>query len=167
METYKTTIELKHNKALYEVDEETGEMDKINTTPRPNNLNGRTRLDYEDFGMINLQMLPVLKQFLTHTEISIVVTMIMRAEYETNSLAPLSSDMSKREIGEVFNISPTIVDKTFEKLFDLGVYAKLEIASSKGKQFWILNPYIFWKGKWKKDSLFEHFYNVPISKLLR
>ena len=167
METYKATVELKHNKSLYEVDEETGEMDKLNTKPRPNNLNGRSKLDYNDFGMINLQMLPTLKKHLTHTEISIVMTMIMRAEYETNSLAPLNSDMSDREIGKVFDISPTIVGKTFEKLFDLGVYAKMEIASTKGRLFWILNPYIFWKGKWKKDSLFEHFYNVPISGYMR
>ena len=70
-------------------------------------------------------------------------------------------------MAEIFNISPTIVNKTFDKLFDLGVYAQLKISTSNGNEFWILNPYIYWKGKLKDDSLFIHFYDTTISKLLR
>ena len=163
---YEITTKLQDNEVLMKVNAETGETKELKK--RINNFpKGKSKLDYEDFGMINLKMLPILKKLLTHTEISIVVTMIMKAEYNSNSLAPLTNETSVRQLAEIFNISPTIVNKTFDKLFDLGVYAQLKISTSNGNEFWILNPYIYWKGKLKDDSLFIHFYDTTISKLLR
>lgn len=158
-------IKLADNEIPAKLNIETGEVQPINK--RPNNIpEGKSRLDYEDFGIINLKMLPILRKYLTHTEISIVVTMILKADYNSNSLAPLNNETSIRDLSEIFNISPTIVKKTFAKLFNLGVYAQLRIATDTGNEFWILNPYIYWKGKLKDDSIFKHFAGTDISKLL-
>jgi hypothetical protein len=159
-------IRLEDNEVLAKINAETGEIKEIKS--RPNNIpEGMSRLDYQNFGIINLDMLPILQKYLTHTEISIVVSMILKADYNSNSLAPLSNETSIRDLAEIFNISPTIVKKTFEKLFNLGVYGKLEVATDSGNEFWILNPYIYWKGKLKNDSIFKHFANTDIAKLLR
>lgn len=163
---YTQPIKLQDDEQAAKINKDTGEITLI--PKRPNNIPvGKSKLDYEDFGMINLKMLPILKKLLSHTEISIVVSMIMRAKYNSNSLAPLNNETSIRELAETFNISRPIVEKTFKKLFDLGVYAQLKIATNEGNEFWILNPYIYWKGKLKDDSIFIHFYNTTISKLLR
>lgn len=159
-------IHLADNERAAKVNLETGEIKeqkpRLTTFPE-----GMSKLDYENFGMINLDMLPILQKYLTHTEISIVVSMIMRADYSTNSLAPLSNETSIRQLAEIFSISPTIVRKTFDKLFKLGVYGQLKISTDSGNEFWILNPYIYWRGRLKNDSIFKHFANTDITKLLR
>ncbi len=162
---YTKTINLQDNEKPYRVNTETGEMTEVKQ--RLNNIpEGKSKLDYNNFGMINLDMLSVLKPLLSHTEISIIVSMIMKAEYNSNSLAPLNSETSIRELAETFGISVNTVPKVFKKLFDMGVYAQLKIATNKGNEFWILNPYIYWKGKLKEDSLFKHFKNTEITRKL-
>ena len=34
------------------------------------------------------------------------------------------------------------------------------------KEYWVLNPNISWKGRLKDDSIFKHFSNTDISKLI-
>ncbi len=161
----KTTTLLNNNEFLLKGNRETGEVVEIKQ--RPNNIpEGKSKLDYENFGMINLDMLAILKPLLSHTEISIIVSMIMRAEYNSNSLAPLNNETSIRELEKTFGIGHNLIPKTFKKLFDLGVYAQLKIATDRGNEFWILNPHIYWKGKLKDDSLFKHFRNTEITKKL-
>jgi hypothetical protein len=48
----------------------------------------------------------------------------------------------------------------------LGVYAHIRIHETEISEYWILNPYISWKGKLKSDSIFVQFANTKISKLL-
>ena len=166
MSMREVTIKLKDNELPAKVNTEDGDVEviatKISTMPE-----GMSRLDYENFGMINLDMLPILHKYLTHTEISIVVSMIMRADYSSNSLAPLSNETSIRQLAEIFGISPTIVKKTFDKLFRLGVYLQIKVYEEQLNEYWVLNPYIYWKGRLKSDSIFKHFANTDITKLLK
>jgi hypothetical protein len=160
---YTTTIKLKDNQRAAWIDSETGETGLLENNYKTLS-EGKSRLDYEDFGIINLKMLPVLRMLLTNTEIAVVVSMIEQAEYESNSLAPLSDETSIRQLAETFKISPTIVKKTFKNLYDIGVYGRLGIQDS---EYWILNPYIYWKGKFKTDSIFNHFKNATITKMVK
>jgi len=163
---YEKLLKLRDNEIPAKVNTETGEIMEVKR--RKNNIpDGYSRLKYDNFGIINLDMLKVLKMLLTDTEIGIVISMIMKAEYESNSLAPLNDETSIRQLSEVFGISPSIVKKTFIKLFDLGVYAQLKIARSDGNAFWILNPNIYWKGRIKQDSIFLHFENTTITKMVK
>lgn len=162
---YKKEIVLQENELPAKINVETGE---ITTIPnRTSNIaQGKSLLRYNNFGIINLDMLTILRKYLSHTELSIVLTMIEKADIGTNSLAPLSNDTSIRQLAEVFKISTNTVIKTFKKLYNLGVYAQLQIKTDNGEEFWILNPYIYWKGKLKDDSIFKHFANTDIAKLL-
>ena len=100
---YTTTIKLKDNQKPSWIDTETGETGVIENNYK-SLPEGKSRLDYEDFGIINLKMLPVLRMLLTNTEIAIVIAMIEKAEYESNSLAPLSDETSIRQLAETFQI---------------------------------------------------------------
>ena len=158
-------LKLQNHQSAFIGDNNTGELTEVKS--RANNIpEGMSRLDYDNFGMINLDMLAVLRRHLSNTQIGIIMAMIMRAEYQTNSLAPLNSETSVRELSEIFDIGINQVTKTFEKLKDLGIFGTLKIATDRGNEFWILNPYIYWKGKLKDDSIFKHFLDTKITKYL-
>lgn len=119
---YNKNINLQHDELAAKVNINTGEI-KVIENKKVNSLpTGKSRLDYENFGMINLNMLNVLNNELSNIELGIVMVMIMKAEYNTNSLAPLSNEVTVRELAEIFGIGVNTVTKTFKKLADLGVY---------------------------------------------
>lgn len=163
---YTTNLRLKHNEIPAKVDIDTGEVLTINR--RPNNFpDGKSKLDYEEFGMINIKMLRVLREECSRTEISIIMHMVDLSEFGTNSLRPLNDETSYRELGKVFDLDHKTIKDIFVKLKYLGVYLQLNITEVDGaKEYWVLNPYISWKGRLKTDSLFITFANTRIVKLL-
>ena len=117
--------------------------------------------------MLNLEMTKKLEKYFSNLELAVIFKMVNRVEFNSNSLQPLNNDTSIRTLASEFNISVNSVPKLFKKLFELGVYAQLNISeNSEAKQYWILNPYIFWRGRLKNDSCFEYFKNTDITKLL-
>jgi len=163
--SYKTELELQDNEVAAKLNTETGEIKtvskKINNIPH-----GKSKLDYEDFGMINIEMLKILKKELTHLELSIVLIMISKADFNSNSLKPLNDETSIRTLSKEFNISVNSVPKVIASLRDKGVFATFRITEDEPKEYWILNPYIFWKGRLKEDSIFARFQKTKIVKLL-
>lgn len=164
---YTANFKLYDNEIPAKIDLHTGEVKKI--TRKSNNLPpGTSKLNYKEFGILNIELTSILEGILTNTEISILFKMISRCYFNTNSLAPLSNQTTIRELSEIFNISKNHVSKIFSKLFKLGVYAQFNISeNAQEKEYWILNPYIFWRGRTIKDSIFENFKNTAISKLIK
>lgn len=164
--SYTKEVKLQDNEVAAKVNLETGEVTEL--SKRPNNIpEGKSKLDYSDFGMINVDMLKILKKELTHLELSIVMIMISKADFNSNSLKPLNDDTSIRTLSKEFDISINTVPKVISSLRDKGVFASFRIVEDEPKEYWILNPYIFWKGRLKDDSIFSHFQKTKIVKLLK
>lgn len=164
---YKKTVTLNHNESVLKVNKETGEIKEI---PYINNNlpEGKSLDSLGNFTKLNVSLINRLKdsKLLTTEEVGIVCYMSAIAEFGTNSLKPLSNDSTVRELSSEFGIGINRVTKVFEKLFILGVYMQIRIHSGDLKEYWVLNPNISWKGRIKSDSLFEHFKDCTITRLL-
>ena len=163
---YKKELTLKHNEIAGKINLETGEVTELRD--KPNNIpEAKSLLNYQNFGMLNIDLSRKLEKYFSNLEIAIIFKMINRVEFNTNSLRPFSDETSIRVLSEEFNLSVNSVPKVFSKLYRMGVYAQLQISeNSESRDYWILNPYIFWKSRLKQDSIFEHFKKTDISKLL-
>lgn len=163
---YKTELKLNHNEVPAKVNIETGEVLTINK--RPNNLpEGKSKLDYNNFSIINNDMLRVLFDECNSNELKVILHMVYMSEFGNNSLKPLGDELSYRELSRIFNIDDKTIKTILTRLKYLGVYLQLNITEVDGaKEYWVLNPYISWKGKLKNDSLFITFANTRIVKLL-
>lgn len=162
---YEQTLKLKNEEKAMKVNILTGEVTEL--TKRGNTLPfGKRLVKQTNFSKVNIDAIPLLKDKLSNIELGIVFQMIGLAEYNTNSLKPLNNDTTVRELSERFGVGINQVKKNFKNLFDLGVYAQLSIARDDGNEFWILNPYISFKGKTAEDSLFDNFQNTQITKYL-
>lgn len=164
---YTKELKLEHNELPAKINQETGEVKVIK--PRPNNIpEGQSFLDYKKFGMLNIELTKKLEKYFSNTELSIILKLINRCEFKTNSLKPFNDDTSVRLLAEEFNLSINTVPKVFKKLFDMGVYLQIKISEdSTVNEYWVLNPYIFWRGKLKEDSLFTRFEKTDVTKLLK
>jgi hypothetical protein len=83
----------------------------------------------------------------------------------TNSLKPLDDNITIHELMSYFDISEKKVKTTFKKLFELGVYGKFEVAKKNKDytKYWIVNPYLSFKGKTIEKSITELFKGTHIS----
>jgi hypothetical protein len=163
---YTKEIKLNDNEIAGRINVETGEVTPLGA--RPNNLpKDKSKLNYQNFGMLNLDISKKLEKYFSNLELAIIFKMINRVEFSSNSLRPFNDETSLRTLSEEFNLSINSVPKVFAKLYEMGVYAQLNICEdSQKKDYWILNPYIFWKGTLKTDSIFKHFAKTDISKLI-
>ena len=163
---YKKEIVLHHNEIASKINVNTGEV--IPLMNRPNNIpEGRSKLDYKRFGMLNLDLSIKLEKYFSNLEIAVIYKLINRVDFNNNSLNPLNDDVSIRMLADEFNISINSVPKVFSRLKEMGVYAQLDISEdSEDRKYWILNPYLFWRGKLKDDSLFITFSKTDVAKLL-
>ena len=95
-----------------------------------------------------------LRKMMSHIEYSIMNQMIAMAKYDTNSLFPLSEETSKTELAKTFDISKNSVQKVFNRLKELQVYATFDCGTGENAiAYWILNPYISWKGKYADEAI--------------
>jgi hypothetical protein len=163
---YEKTIKLKHTEQAARVDVETGEVKLYGTSKKlpP----GYSLVKYKEFAIYNITANRLLEDYLSNTELAVLHKMITRANFKNNSLQPLNNDTSIRLLSEEFKISINTVPKLFKRLYKIGVYAQLNVSEIEGdKEHWILNPYISWRGRIKKDSLFSYFENTQITALVK
>jgi hypothetical protein len=162
---YNINVKLKDDELAAKVNAQTGEISFVkkgySNIPKDKSL-----LNYNNFSLVNNDAIRVLSTVLSNEELGIVYKMIEKACFNTNSLKPFSDETSIRVLAEEFNIGKNKVGGIFKKLFEWGVYAHIRIHETEISEYWILNPYISWKGKLKSDSIFVQFANTKISKLL-
>ncbi|HPQ79869.1 MAG TPA: hypothetical protein PLG47_05415 [Candidatus Dojkabacteria bacterium] len=158
---YEVVIPLKHHEVPAKINKQTGEITEVRK--RRNNLPKDKKLfQQNDFTKVNNKIVGYLSKELSNMELAIVFKMIGMAHFNTNSLKPLSNETSLRDLAETFGISINSVKKSFEKLFDYGVYAQFKIAKNGVKEYWILNPYISFKGRLIDDSIWENFKGTKV-----
>jgi hypothetical protein len=168
---YKKEVKLKHNERLHsKVNIETGE--EIILPNYQNNIpEGQSLLKYRRFHIKNDNTYKLVKLgIITHEDNSLIDMMASMAEMGTNSLQPLNDETSVLLLADYFDVPRKRVIKSLDKLRKLGVFLQIKYFSDSQKkevEFWVLNPYISWKGILKKDSIFKHFSDTTITKLLR
>lgn len=168
MTDYSREVKLNHNERLLKLNSETGELIEIQNDRKNNIPVGKSKLNYSEFGILNIKASHVLEKHLSNSEMGILMKMINRCDFKTNSLAPLNNDTSLRVLSEEFNIGINNVSKVFKRLFDFGIYLQLKISeNSEAKEYWVLNPHIFWRGRLVDDSLFKTFEKTDVTKLIR
>jgi hypothetical protein len=148
------------------IDKDSGEVREIKK--RMNNLpDGKSPLVYDSFSIFNTGGSAKLLPFFSNVELGVIMRMVIKSEYGTNSLRPFNDESGVREIADEFGISKSSVGKIFQKLFQFGVYLQLKVGEVDGaKEYWVLNPNISWKGRLRQDSLFAHFANTLVTKII-
>lgn len=103
---------------------------------------------------------------LNETEYKVVSIMCLMAEFGTNSLDPLDDDMSTYSLEHFFKIDRRKVKKIFSKLYDMGIYGKFSVSEidEPYKNYWILNPFVSYKGKLIESDVVKLFYKTEITQ---
>jgi hypothetical protein len=168
---YEKKVKLADNERLNtKVNIETGE--EIQIPNYQNNIpEGKSLLKYKRFHIKNDNTYKLVKMgIISHEDNSLIDMMSSMAEMGTNSLQPLNDDTSILLLSDYFDLPRKRVLKSLDKLRKLGVFLQIKYFSDSQKkevEYWVLNPYISWKGVLKRDSIFKHFSDTTITRLLR
>lgn len=162
---YTQTVKLQDNEVLMKTNTETGELKDL---PKNNNHlpEGMSKLKYSDFSIVNNNTIKQLSNFLNNEELGVIMHMISISDFNSNSLNPLCDELSIRDKASILNIKKDKVKQITDKLFRLGVYLSIRVYENQEKEYWVLNPNISWRGRLVKDSIFIHFKDTMITKLL-
>lgn len=161
---YKRNIGFNHDEAPARINLKDGTVTqvKVQTFPEGQRLHRGTK-----YSKVEDAAIAYLEKELTNVELAVVFKMIRCTEYATNSMKPLNNESTVRELSDQFGIGINSVAKVFKKLFDYGVYAQFKVAKEDAKEFWIMNPYLCFKGRFIKDSLWENFKGTKIERAVR
>jgi hypothetical protein len=163
---YIKEVKLQHNEIAGKINLETGEV--IPLVPRKNNIpKDKVIHKYGSFYKVNDKAISFLKTVLSTEELGVVLLMIDKSNYQTNVLVPLNDSTSLRQLEEEFNIGRNRVKKIFDKLYKLGVYAQVRVANGIYNEYWTLNPYISWKGKFIPQEINCYFDKTIIANSIR
>jgi hypothetical protein len=163
---YESTIKLKHHEAPAKINKQTGEVSEIigktSNIPKGKELFEPKAMFRKSFDATE----EFLDKVLTPLEFKVVARMCRMAKMNTNSLQPLSDDLTVLEIAEELHINRREVNKLLAKLFDLGVYGRFEIVKEDigYTKYWILNPYIRFQGKTISSDIKALFEGTKIHK---
>lgn len=168
---YDKTLHLADHEAPAKVDKKTGEVtvldNKVKYAPRDKSMDyfesdqPYTRTFSKAWFLLETQTTPL--EFRVAHKLSLIA-----AAY-TNSLEPLSPKSASIEISKTLKIDRSVVDKTMDRLFKLGVIGKFEVYDryEKYHNFWLFNPYLSFNGKViKRDvkTLFDKTFYATIQQ---
>lgn len=163
---YTQEATLHHDETLYKKNQRTGKLTSLHK--RANNLEEGTE-HFEPkakFVKEYYRTWSFLETVLSDREYRVVHFMTRKAKHQTNSLEPLNDETSQLKLSDTFNIPRNAVAKLFKKLKSLGVYAEVSVEyDGIENNFWVLNPYIGFNGKFINSSLIEIFKPTTIGSV--
>ena len=164
---YEKTIQLNHDEVAAKVNLETGEI--IELKQRPNNIpEGKEIWNPGIFSKRYNAAWNYLLDKLSDKELTIVTRMVLMARPNSNSLEPFNDQSTLEELATKFCIHRNSVRQMFNKLLKYGVYAEFKFGSKTGiKHYWVLNPYIDFKGKTIDKALVDLFRETVIAELVK
>ena len=163
---YTRNLKLRDNEVPAKIDMETGEIIEVrnifNSIPDGKEL----WLKNEKFSKMFTYSWKFLVKTLSSDELKVLVLMSLAAQPSTNSMPPLNEEVSMLQMEEYFGVSRKKLPNIFKKLFDIGVFAKFEVATHEEhyKKYWILNPYISFRGRLISSDIAKLFYGTTIEK---
>ena len=161
---YKKEIKLNDCEIPAKINLETGEITEIREIFRVLPENKDVWLKEEKFTKMFTYSWRFLVKELSAEELKVLIVMTTMAHAGTNALPPLNDELSMVSLEDVFLISRKRLPKILKRLFDLGVYAKFEVAKidEPFKKYWILNPYVSFKGRLIDHSIIELFFDTRV-----
>jgi hypothetical protein len=149
-DTYKQEFNLPHNCSPAMINKETGLTTEISV--KPNNIpEGKSTWGIEEKGWRKSfdYSWDFLEEVLTDLELRVVLKLARMAKLNTNSLEPLSDEITQVEISAYFKIDHRNSKKLFTKLHQLGVFGKFDVVKENFAytKYWVLNPYLSFGGK--------------------
>lgn len=163
---YKQEINLKHHESAAKIDHNTGEI--IEITSRPNNLPKDKEIfnPKGHFCKTFDKSWDLLLDVLNDVELNIAARMMSMIRMNSNSLAPLNDNTSMVKLAELFKMDRRKVKASFDKLLKLGVYAEFKFGTgTEIKHYWVLNPFIAFKGNTMSKALIDLFRETPFANL--
>lgn len=163
---YTRNLKLKDNEVPAKINLETGEITEVrnifNSIPEGKEM----WLKNEKFSKMFTYSWKYLAKTLKEDELKVLVLMSITAQPSTNSMPPLNEEISMRQMEEFFGVDRRKLPNIFKALFDIGVFAKFEVATDEEfyKKYWILNPYISFKGRLISSDIAKLFYGTRIEK---
>ena len=165
-DTYQTTFKLTHKEKPATVDTETGEIRIVKQ--RQNNVPKGKMIFEPDASFFKAynKSWDYLQKQLTPLQFNVAFQLALMAKMNTNSLEPLNDETTAIELSEKFNIDRRTSKKLFQRLFELGVYARFEAAKPDMPytKYWILNPYLSFSGKVLASDIATLFHGTMIHK---
>lgn len=162
---YETTVKMNHNESLFITNKETGETKEV--IKRQNNFAEGKELWIPDstFRKFYPESWDYLKEELSDLEFKATFFLAMRAKAYTNSLEPLNDNTTYTKLTEVLGVGKNSVDAILKKLWKIGVYGKFEVVNSSVDytKYWVLNPYLFFSGKFIKSDIANLFSGTRIA----
>ena len=161
---YTRTVDLKDHESLFKVNKETGELTELSSVLKTLPDNMEVWLPASSFHKTFDASWRYLSKALTSDELKVVTIMSLMATPNTNSLSPLNEDSSLRNLADFFNINKNKIRNILDKLFEIGVFARFEVAKveSPYTKYWILNPYISFKGKLANSDVAKLFHGTQV-----
>lgn len=106
-----------------------------------------------------------LDTVLTDLELRVVSKLCRLAKMNTNSLEPLNDETTQVEIAKTFNLDHRKTKKLFQKLHQLGVYAKFDVVYEHipYTKYWVLNPYLSFGGKLIQSDIANLFIGTKLT----
>ena len=163
---YTRSLKLKDNEIPAKINMETGEIKEVrnifNSIPEGKEL----WLKNEKFTKMFTYSWKFLVGNLKSDELKVLIVMSLMAQSGTNSMPPLNEDVPMMQMEEYFGVDRRKLPKIFKTLFEIGVFARFEVANEEElyKTYWILNPYISFKGRLISSDITRLFYGTKIEK---
>lgn len=168
--SYDYTFKLRHDEVPFKLNKQTGEYEQLST--KPSNNPDVSTLRHGSFAKRFSVSWRGLAMLTSKFEYAVAGYMSDKVKPITNSLDPMSDDMSLRELGHHLDISHTQVKGTLDKLFQLGVYGRFDVSIWKDvdfghKKFWVFNPYLTYNGPVVDDRTRNLFSETIFAKLIK
>lgn len=169
-QVYEHTVALDHNEGLAKIDMNTGMITDLSDNSNTQTSKHDDMIVFEPdavFCKTYNASWEWLYYQTTPLEYKVASFLTNKAHSITNSLKPLSDDVTVRDLAYQLNISKSKVGPVINKLFELGVFGKFEVVDAKKQytKYWILNPYLSFKGRVIKKAIWEMFRNTEIAKV--
>lgn len=180
MKSKEVNVRVKHNEIIQFVNPDTG---KVRTMPnRVNNLPSSKEMHFPGGRFVKFyeESMDYMLKVFKPTELKIVIQMMQMASFNSNSMKPLNDDTSIKELSDTFGIHRNNIKKLLAKLFSHGIYAEFDFAKaplsfdpsdpttfddeSKACKYWVLNPFVSFKGKTISSALVDLFSESKLTK---
>ena len=161
---YVRKLNLKDNEIAAKVNAETGEITTLKTVLSSLPDNHEVWLPNSSFHKTYEATWNFLIKELKSDELKVVTIMSLMASANTNSLSPLNEELPITSLADYFKLDRSKIKKILNRLFDIGVFAKFEVSKTDVPytKYWILNPYVSFKGKLVNSDIARLFHGTLI-----
>ena len=163
---YTLTFGVNHNEEVSVTDKETGEIRY--PKKRQNNIpeGKRWNMDGAIFVKSYKKSWQYFKDKVSPIEFKAAYSLSLMAHKNTNSLQPLNSETTLRELEDVLCVSKNKVKEVMDALFEYGVFGEFKVKdeSKPYTQYYIFNPYLSFDGRLIDNDIAKLFQGTKIAQ---